>query len=425
MVGKHLTEKRKRNFPVLFCHEQAEEELLRFHGNNRRKKIKQCFPQVTGQTMHLEIKENVVHRCSLKTDGQKAVGQVKVTGTSPHSTTIDTLRKHINTSSPNFSKKSPEKKQVKAINQQDGIILRSNHLSKYRSNIRNKYQVCHIPDMSSRLDDCSSEKFYESISEHDIHMSSICKPLQDIDPHKFHSHMVSSCKNICVVAQSMQKPINSILLYYYSKYKQSYQYREMKKIVAMKRKKVPCNVQESLRSSNGDFLWCNCCKSICYFSSRNDSSGEVRDEKRLCNNCYMIKNVQIPSSMLENNLRYETPCKVKKKTDCIDVTSASFSTAMNHKDISRKNVQIRQYGEKNIVPHENISDQELSLNIKVASLVQNEDCISGTNEFFSNYKLENNRLKQEECAQHIVGSCVDNVEVIIPQALPWYSGDTI
>mmetsp|Transcript_49827 Transcript_49827/g.97474 ORF Transcript_49827/g.97474 Transcript_49827/m.97474 type:complete len:388 (-) Transcript_49827:41-1204(-) len=163
--------------------------------------------------------------------------------------------------------------------------------------IGNTYQVSHLPDWKPIKEGAVNTKVNEEISNRVLSKSSITGEIWNyIDRYRFHSYMIAYQKDICAVAFRMKKSVNSVLLYYYGKYKHTFQYAKMKQTVARKREKLKSgSLCCSLCLGSGKLLWCENCDKMYHLHCLKCPLSEVPTHKWFCDDCSLVQHRRLPN----------------------------------------------------------------------------------------------------------------------------------
>jgi len=187
-------------------------------------------------------------------------------------------------------------------------ILNENKLQSYVSyqqdvntsdttRIGNIYQVSYLPDWKLFREGVVSKKVNEEISNRVLSKSSITGEIWNYtDCYRFHSFMIAYQKDICAVAFRMKKSVNSVLLYYYGKYKHTFQYAKMKQTVARKREKLKSgSLCCSVCSGSGKLLWCENCDKMYHLHCLKCPLSAVPTHKWFCDDCSPVQHRRLPN----------------------------------------------------------------------------------------------------------------------------------
>lgn len=246
-----------------------------------------------------------------------------------------------------------------------------------------------------------------------------------MDCDRFHSYMIASRKDVRAVAQRLDKSIGCVLQYYYGSYKRSIQYKQMKKMVARKRKtSVSRKLQCTECLGGGELLWCEGCNNMYHLACLNISLNQLPVEKWFCDECSLYGTSEIASKSKKSKSPESYPLKVSKilcniQNDRLNFERYSNGTA----DTSEEELSDDYEGSmselenkcNNSVHDSNNEEQFVHvLSQKIGCFVENEEWI----------RTENTRGQALEKKLNLIPSkavltCVEDIEILDHCAFPW------
>jgi len=295
------------------------------------------------------------------------------------------------------------------------------HFKESRSRVGYRYQVSHLPVATCTVVKTSSDLCNEPETQF------ISKPeaWDEMDCDRFHSYMVASRKDIRAVAKRLGKSTGCALQYYYGSYKRSIQYKQMKKMVARKRKaSVSHKLQCTECLGGGELLWCEGCNNMYHLACLNISLNQLPVEKWFCDECTLYGTSEIASKSKKPKSLESYPLKVSKILSNMQNDRLNFQRYSNGTTDTSEEEFSDDYGGSmseledtcnNSVPDSNNEKQYVHvLSQKIGCLVENEEWI----------RTENTRGKVVETKQNLISSkavltCVEDMEILDPSALPW------
>jgi len=290
---------------------------------------------------------------------------------------------------------------------------------KSQSRVGHRYQVSHLPLATCKVlktnIDLRNDPETQSIFKSEI--------WDEMDCDRFHSYMVASRKDIRAVAQRLGKSMGCVLQYYYGSYKPSIQYKQMKKMVAKKRKtSVTRRLQCTECLGGGELLWCEGCGNMYHLACLNISLNQLPVEKWFCDECSLYGTSEIASNSKRTKSHESYPLKVSKIISKLQHDRINFerysdgTTDTSEEEFSDDyGGSMSQLEDKCTIQCSKNEEQCMHvLSQKIGCFVENEEWIETRNTRGIAFEK-----KQILIPSKAVLTCVEDIEILFPGALPW------